>query len=114
MAAYNWVVVDETCPACGKRSRLRCQTHVASDYSGDASGRFHDREYHLGQRMAWWPREHIGFERWRADRWHRDRNSVDAAFDEEACHATCPVCDADLFVSAAVSRERAGAGSGDW
>ena len=48
MAAYNWVVVDETCPACGKRSRLRCQTHVASDYSGDASGRFHDREYHLG------------------------------------------------------------------
>ena len=48
--------------------------------------------------MVWWPREHIGFERWRVDRRHRDRNSVDATFDEEACHATCPVCDADLFV----------------
>lgn len=96
MAAFNWINVEALCPACGNVVRLRCQTHVASDYGGDTTGRFHDRDYELGQAMAWWPRDDKRFELWRAGRWRsEDRES---AFDAEACYATCSICDASLYV----------------
>jgi hypothetical protein len=57
MGAYNWILVDAECPSCASFSRIRCQTHVASDYGG-IGGRFFDREYSLGQEMVWWPRDH--------------------------------------------------------
>ncbi len=95
MAAFNWVLVPVMCPACGSSVRLRVQTHVASDYSGDERGRFHDREYPLGTAMNWWPEEHPSWEQWKVD--GRTGRSEDG-FDEEACRGTCPVCAVDLYV----------------
>ena len=96
MAAFNWINVVAPCPVCGAVTRLRCQTHVASDYAGDASGRFHDREYELGQAMAWWPRETKRFEQWRAGHWRAEPTARDV--DQEACYTSCPNCDASLYV----------------
>jgi len=84
VGAYNWIAVDAQCPACGALARIRCQTHVASDYGGDSTGRFHDREYALGQKMAWWPPGHERFESELAN--------------EEACYSECGSCGADLCV----------------
>lgn len=95
MGAFNWVVVEGSCPACGETSRMRCQTHVASSFSGDRRGRFHDREYELGQPMAWWPSTQPEFATWRANGMTSETGS---SVDEEACHATCPPCGAELFV----------------
>ena len=55
MAALNWISLEGTCPKCRSVATIRCQTHVAADYGGDATGRFHGRTYHLSERMAWWP-----------------------------------------------------------
>ena len=96
MAAFNWIVVEATCPACGSQATLRCQTHVASDFAGDGSRRFHDREYRVGDSMAWWPSSDSRFPQWRANRTSNPR--VDPNVDEEACHATCNQCAAPLFV----------------
>ena len=96
MAAFNWIDIETRCPVCGNNSLLRCQTHVASDYAGDASGRFHGREYRLGQTMAWWPRTDKRFDSWRAQR--RRVGHVEPEVDEEACYATCKLCNAPLYV----------------
>jgi hypothetical protein len=91
VGAYNWILIDARCPACNQRVVLRCQTQVASDYDGDASGRFHDREYRLGEALRWWPRG--------SEQYNRSRNrGVDTSHDEEACHASCADCGASLFV----------------
>jgi hypothetical protein len=96
MAAYNWVVVQEPCPVCGLTSEIRAQTHVASDYDGDDTGRFHDREYHIGGKMHWWPASDPRFSEWRASP-NRDRTQS-SEIEEEACYAECPSCHARLFV----------------
>jgi hypothetical protein len=96
MSAFNWITLEASCPVCATSSRIRCQTHVASAYSGDSEGRFHDREYELGQPMAWWPREDKRFDSWRADR--RRTQETASNFDEEACYANCSTCNAALFV----------------
>ena len=90
-------MIEATCPACAKDVELRVQTHVASSYSGDASGRFFDRDYRLGQPMAWWP---VGDAR-RAE-WRETERAVfdDASSAEEACYASCSACDAELCVVA--------------
>jgi hypothetical protein len=96
MAAYNWILVNIRCAGCGRENVVRCQTHVASDYAGDSSGRFHDREYVLGESMAWWPRADERFGSWKGGRWiHTDPSS---SMDQEACYATCSLCGTDLYV----------------
>ncbi|HVK75724.1 MAG TPA: hypothetical protein VM734_20480 [Kofleriaceae bacterium] len=95
MGAFNWINVEARCPFCRDVVRLRCQTHVASDHAGDATGRFHDRDYELGQPMAWWPREHERFDAWRGGRWRAEERAP--GFDQEACYATC-TCGAELYV----------------
>jgi predicted RNA-binding Zn-ribbon protein involved in translation (DUF1610 family) len=95
MAAFNWIVASIRCPACGATSDARCQTHVASSYSGDHRGRFHDREYAVGEAMNWWPTDHPDWGAWR----YGGRLGVEEAnHDEEACLATCPSCGAEIFV----------------
>ncbi len=94
MAAFNWIIAQATCPACGKLSTLRCQTHVASDYAGREGGRFHDREYVLGQPMAWWPRDHARWGLWQVGGRH---GVIETDFEEEACHAECGSCSEPLF-----------------
>jgi hypothetical protein len=96
MSAYNWVVVPASCPACGITTEIRAQTHVAADYDGDETGRFHDREYRIGDSMRWWTPLDPRFASWRAN---RGRGGVPSSeIEEEACYAECPSCHARLFV----------------
>lgn len=95
MAAFNWILVSVRCPACGAGTRLRAQTHVASDYGGDSRGRFHDKEYELGNVMDWWSQDDPNWRSWKVD----GRTGLsEAEFDEEACRATCPACGMSLYV----------------
>ena len=74
---------------------MRSQTHVASDFGG-VDVRFHDREYRLGEPMAWWPRDHARHGAWSEHAVHADDGDLEAY--EEACLATCNCCTADLYV----------------
>jgi hypothetical protein len=94
VAAFNWIAFEGECPACGRLGPIRCQTHVASDYGGDRTGRFHDRLYRLGEPMAWWPRDHAAYARWREA--SEPGQPADQAL--EACYAACAACGADLYV----------------
>jgi len=40
MGAFNWILIEARCPSCHRVSSLKAQTHVASDYDGDETGRF--------------------------------------------------------------------------
>jgi hypothetical protein len=97
MSAYNWLLLDERCPICGGSKGIRAQMHTASDYDGDESGRFHDREYRVGDEMRWWPVSDPRFKSWRADR-RRGEPLQDGELDEEACYAECLSCHARLYV----------------
>jgi hypothetical protein len=97
VGAYNWIVVDATCPACARDVSLRCQTHVASSFDGDARGRFCHRDYRLGEPMAWWPPDSERYSDWRVN--GRTDGDMSDTEDEEACYASCPLCAAKLFVA---------------
>ena len=96
MGAFNWIIVRETCPQCRNPAELRCQVHIASSHDGDDSGRFHDRTYELGQKMAWWPLTDNRFGQWRVD--GRKGEQRDPDLDEEACYTTCSHCQTELCV----------------
>lgn len=96
MSAYNWIATTAPCPRCRRAEKILAQTHVASDYDGDDTGRFHDRTYELGDAMHWWPPSDPRYPEWRANRCDSTRNAVD--IDDEACHATCTICSTPLFV----------------
>lgn len=95
MGAFNWITIDATCPVCTWPTSIRCQTHVASTYDGDATGRFHERAYRLGERMAWWPPADPRHDDWRdaPSAIPRDGSSID-----EACYADCTACGDALCV----------------
>lgn len=94
MGAYNDLIIEERCPACDKRAVIRCQLHVGATYEGDSRGRFALHEYHLGQRLPWWPSGHRRFESWCED---PDRTNDDGSVDE-CSYADCESCGADLYV----------------
>ncbi len=96
MGAYNWIHVHATCPTCARNTEIRCQTHVASSYDGDDTGRFFDRTYTLGQQMAWWPRDHKAYDSWR-DNGRKDA-PTDGEVDWECCYSTCAKCASKLYV----------------
>lgn len=91
MGAYNWIRVEAKCPNCGRQSLIQCQTHIASDYDGDAAGRFHDRNYQLGGRMAWWPEADVRFSSWSGDGAQGSGGVL-----AEACYSKCTNCAAAL------------------
>jgi hypothetical protein len=93
MAAYNWIIADESCPSCQQRGPVRCQTHIASSYDGDETDRFCDRVYRIGDRMAWWPPGHQAFDLWRED--SEPGQPPNRAV--EACYSECGKCGAELF-----------------
>lgn len=93
MAAYNWIEVEASCPACEALSTIRCQAHVASSFDGDESGRFCHRTYRLGEAMAWWAPEDNGFNDWSEN---GDQNHLPDV--HEACYASCENCKAELYV----------------
>jgi len=92
MAAYNWIEVEASCPACQALATIRCQTHIASSFDGDGSGRFCHRTYRLGEAMAWWTPDDNRFSGWSADADPKHRPAV-----EEACYALCEHCKAELY-----------------
>lgn len=87
MAAFNYVTFAFACPSCGCPANGRVQVHVAADYDGDESGRFMNREYRLGERMAWFseddsdPLDWIGF---------CEKNSNGLYVERSECG--CPLC----------------------
>lgn len=95
MSAFNWIIFEARCPACGESARIRAQTHVASSFDGDEHGRFHDLEYGIGQGMRWWGRDDSRFGDWLPEKAFRKAGDI-AAGETEACYATCSQCQATL------------------
>jgi hypothetical protein len=93
MAAYNWIIIEGHCPSCKQPAPIRCQTHIASSYDGDETGRFFDRVYRIGSRMAWWPEGHKDFDRWREN----SEPGQPPNLAVEACYSKCGKCGIDLF-----------------
>lgn len=93
MSAFNYVEVDEVCPACRQQRKLSAQVHVAASYAGDERGRFHDKTYQLGQAMDWWRAEDPRHAGWADGGDPAHRSPV-----QEACYATCSGCQAQLCV----------------
>jgi hypothetical protein len=94
MSAFNWIVFDDICPACGQHATIEAQTHTAAAYGGDDSGRFHDRCYGIGQVLAWWPPSDPRYDQWR----NRPMTRVgDDGRVLECCYATCRFCGAELW-----------------
>ena len=102
MASYNWIIDTAKCPACSHKAEIRTQTYIASSYDGDDTGRFHDREYKIGEKMAWWERNHQNFAEWLES---RDRNHSPAKV-VEACSTNCVECGAELYAIIKVSRQK--------
>lgn len=94
MGAYNDLLIEERCPACGRQSTIVCQLHVGASYGGDGLGRFALRQYQIGQRLLWWPQGHWRHESWREE---AERTNADNSVDE-CSYASCTSCHADLFV----------------
>lgn len=96
MAAYNWIKTEFQCPNCLQVVVANCQTHVASDYNGDATGRFFDRTYNLGERMVWWSKSDPNYNDWCDEYSIKETNFVESC--KEACYVACPNCGTDLYV----------------
>ena len=96
MSAFNWIEFEELCPHCGETRRIRAQTHVASSYDGDESGRFQDDTYSLQDKMRWWRVGHADFEKWKDG----NRKVIEGIDDREVfecCHASCMSCAGEIY-----------------
>jgi hypothetical protein len=49
MGAFNDLIIDAICPACGRQSAIRCQIHLGASFDGDSRGRFAHHDYRLGR-----------------------------------------------------------------
>jgi hypothetical protein len=93
MGPFNWIDVTAACPACGSNATLRAQTHIASSYDGDSTGRFHERTYRLGETMAWFERSDVRRASW--------TDAADPAYlmvVREACYGACSSCGVELCI----------------
>jgi hypothetical protein len=97
LGAFNTVQVHGQCPAHGGPALISVQTHVASSFEGDAAGRFHDRNYQLGQGMRWWLPEDPRYAEWRVES-RKIPPSHARRSCQEACYAVCTDCRAELCV----------------
>ena len=95
MTAYNSIIIRSRCPSCGKQSEIKCQTHIASSFDGDESGRFCNRIYHIGEKLAWWSKGSKKYDEWRI----KGKKDFDnSTIDFECCYASCLSCNAQLYV----------------
>lgn len=83
MSAYNWIVAVVSKNTDNDTTTIRCQTHIASSYEGNDSGRFHDKEYKLGEKMAWWQPLEPKYRSW------RDGDNRKVTDDNEAVAFEC-------------------------
>jgi hypothetical protein len=93
MSAFNWIVFQHRCPACGVDTAIRAQCHIASSYDGDISGRFCDKDYQLKQKMAWWSDDHPESKSW-AD---GDNQIAPKSEIIECCYSICMKCNGSLY-----------------
>lgn len=96
MSAFNWIDFKHRCPQCGTDQIIRAQTHVASDYDGDSSGRFHDEIYKLGETMRWWELSHKNYQKWKFG----NRINIPNDFKNETsecCYSKCMNCNSNLY-----------------
>jgi hypothetical protein len=95
MSAYNWVEIERICPSCNVKSCIKCQTHFYSDYNSDESGRFHERNYKIGETMAWWSSSNPKHSEWRDSNYGQEDKYYE---DSECCFSECLNCGGKLFV----------------
>lgn len=95
MSALNWIEVQGHCQSCKEKTLIKCQTHFCSDYDGDETGRFHDRSYKLGEKMAWWPGADVRYSEWMES---NADNKHGCDLNTECCYSECGSCKAELFV----------------
>lgn len=94
MGAFNWIKTQDLCPSCMKKSELLFQTHMASSFDGDESGRFCQNEYLVGEKMRWWSPDSESFAKW-IDKY----KSVKVSSEEfqECCYGECLTCKSEIF-----------------
>lgn len=97
MGAYNWIIIKEKCPKCNQTRIIKCQTHIASDFGGDDSGRFCEREYKLGEEMAWYPISHKKYLEWKVNGKISSNETLEE-IDYECCYSQCTNCRVNLYV----------------
>lgn len=97
MGAFNNIVITGYCPFCEVDKEIECQTHVASSFDGDETGRFCQRSYKLGEPMAWWKNENKMFNSWRNGNYLKG-NELPKNIDFESCYSTCVSCKGKLYV----------------
>ena len=94
MSAFNWVEFETICPSCKSKSVIRAQTHTCADFDGDETGRFHDRTYKIGEKMAWWEVSDSRHANWTDSGGNLNLHSGELC---ECCYSNCLNCGADLF-----------------
>lgn len=92
MAAFNYIEFNYMCPNCFSHSKMKAQTHIASDYEGDETGRFMERTYQLGEKMAWYDVYSEEYIDWMT--WGKPINNQPVT---EYCHTSCMSCQRDLY-----------------
>jgi hypothetical protein len=93
MAAFNNILIRAHCPSCSRLATILCQTHVASSFTGDHTGRFCLRNYWIGEKMAWWPKDRPEYAGWRCV----GEPNQESECALEACYAFCNYCKGDLY-----------------
>lgn len=95
MGAFNWIKVKATCPNCNKDAELMCQTHAASSFDGDETGRFCDHIYEIGDTMRWFDKADPRYMEWKSNGF---TGTLPEDTDMECCYTDCPLCNDECFV----------------
>ena len=74
MALVNTVLFEAACPNCGRVVEFSFSTEYAASADIADDGRLCGRQYHLGQRMVWWPEGSEAYDLWLP--WGRPRPGV--------------------------------------
>ena len=95
MAAFNNIIIQDTCPFCKSKTTIICQTHIASSFDGIGNERFCNNAYELNQKMHWWEENSKKYDSW------KENSEVESANDiaEEECFSECQKCNKEFLVS---------------
>ena len=94
MSAYNWLEFESLCPFCKKKTTIRAQMHTAASFSGDLTGRFCHRTFHIGDQMSWFNKDDKRYKiEWQLE--HSSSLPEDNII--EACYSECLNCKASLY-----------------
>jgi len=97
MGAVNTIKIIHVCPLCKRENDLLCQTHMASSFDGDDTGRFCHTTYSLGQPMRWWNKNNPLYTTWK-DGNLLEKIRLPDTQDMECCYSVCSACEQELYV----------------